>query len=292
MTSVSGPELVIAACRAGVIGAFPTHNAPSSAALDDWLDQISADLTPGCAPMAANLVVHRTNGRLDSDLISLCRHNVELVITSVGSPEPVVGPLHEIGAQVYADVASLGHAERALAAGVDGLILLSAGAGGQTGWANPFAFVRAVRRRYAGPLVLAGGITDGRSILAAQVLGVDFVYLGTKFIATDESMATPEYQAALVRSTMDDVRLSSRVGGIPANLLADWLTAACQSGDDDDARNPAFDQDQLLANRTAWSAGHSVSGVSAITPVPDLVSALVKEYGEARDQPLELAIND
>lgn len=292
MTAVSGPELVVAACRAGVIGAFPTHNAPSSAALDDWLDQITADLTPDCAPVAANLVVHRTNRRLASDLDCLRRHNVELVITSVGSPEPVVGPLHDIGAQVYADVASLGHAERALAAGVDGLVLLTAGAGGQTGWANPFAFVRAVRSRYAGPLVLAGGITDGRSILAAQVLGVDLAYLGTRFIATEESMAEPEYRAALVRSTMDDVRLSSRVGGIPANLLADWLTAACQPDPGDDPRDPAFDQDQLLANRTAWSAGHSVGGVSAITPVADLVTTLVAEYRDARRQSTELAISD
>ncbi|WP_431233051.1 NAD(P)H-dependent flavin oxidoreductase [Mycolicibacterium psychrotolerans] len=291
MTAVSGPELVVAACRAGVIGAFPTHNAPSREALDDWLDQIDSRLTPDCAPVAANLVVHRTNQRLGSDLDCLRRHNVELVITSVGSPEPVVGPLHDAGIQVYADVASLGHAERALAAGVDGLVLLTAGAGGQTGWANPFAFVRAVRARYAGPLILAGGITDGRSILAARILGVDLVYLGTRFIATEESMAGPDYRASVVSSTMDDVRLSNRVGGIPANLLADWLANAQQAGETQDSPDAAFDQNQLLANRTAWSAGHSVCGVTAVTPVAELVDTLITEYAHARREPWELVIN-
>jgi nitronate monooxygenase len=162
MTAVSGPELVIAACRMGVIGAFPTHNAPSTEVLDDWLDRFTTELTPTSAPVAANLVVHRSNRRLIADVECLQRHGVELVITSVGSPDHVVGPLHDMGAQVYADVASVGHARRALAAGVDGLVLLTAGAGGQTGWANPFAFLRAVREHFAGPLVLAGGITDGR----------------------------------------------------------------------------------------------------------------------------------
>lgn len=284
MTAVSGPDLVIAACQSGVIGAFPTHNAPSSAALDEWLDRMGGELRPGSAPVAANLVVHRTNRRLASDLECLTRHHVELVITSVGSPEPVVGPLHESGAQVYADVASLGHAERALAAGVDGLVLLTAGAGGQTGWANPFAFVRAVRAQYSGPLVLAGGITDGRSIVAAQALGVDLVYLGTRFIATEESMAEDDYRAAVVAASMDDVRLSNRVGGIPASLLAAWLTTVEEAEAAGHAPNPGFDQNQLLANRAAWSAGHSVSGVRAVTPVAELVAMLVEQYEQAYRQ--------
>lgn len=145
MTAVSGPELVAAACWAGVIGAFPTHNAPSAQGLDEWLARINAELDESAAPVAANLVVHRSNPRLDSDVDALVRHRVPLVITSVGRPDPVLAPLHAAGCLVFADVASLRHAERAVHAGVDGLVLLSAGAGGQTGTANPFGFVRAVR---------------------------------------------------------------------------------------------------------------------------------------------------
>jgi nitronate monooxygenase len=242
--------------------------------------------------VAANLVVHRTNPRLSADVEILRRHHVELVITSVGSPGPVVGPLHDSGARVYADIASLGQAQRALAAGVDGLILLTAGAGGQTGWANPFAFVRAVREFYAGPVVLAGGITDGRSILAAEVLGADLVYLGTRFIATHESMAEPAYRDALVPATLDDVRLSTRVGGIPASLLADWLEKVAQDEPAESAPNAGFDQDRLLANSTAWSAGHSVSGVSAVTSAAGLIATLLGEYTAARRDSVDLVTND
>jgi nitronate monooxygenase len=280
MTGVSGPDLVIAACRSGVIGAFPTHNAPSVAMLDDWLRRMSDEISVADAPVAPNLVVHRSNSRRDADLDCLLRHGVELVITSVGSPAPVIGPLHAAGAKVYADVASLGHAWRALDAGADGLVLLTAGAGGQTGWANPFAFVRAVRQRFDGPVVLAGGISDGQAIFAAEALGVDLAYLGTRFIATHESSADPDYRQALISATLDDVRLSSAVGGIPASLLTCWLDQAeTTAGSDADT---GFAQDRLLANRDAWSAGHSVSGVHEVVGVGELVATLADEYRAAR----------
>jgi len=279
MTSVSGPDLVIEACRHGVIGAFPTHNAATVDELDHWLHRMSDELTPACAPVAPNLVVHRSNRRRDVDLQCLIGHRVELVITSVGSPEPVIDPLHEVGCRVFADVSSLAHAMRALDAGADGLVLLTAGAGGQTGWANPFAFVRAVRARYDGPIVLAGGVGDGQSMLAAQVLGADFAYLGTRFIATHESMAGDDYRSALVAATLDDVQLSTQVGGIPASLLSSWL--ASNRGSDDSAWS-GFEQDRLIRNRTAWSAGHSVSGVHGITSVAELVGAIGEQYDAAR----------
>nr|WP_234825541.1 nitronate monooxygenase [Mycolicibacter senuensis] len=278
MTSVSGPDLVIEASRNGVIGAFPTHNAATVEQLDAWLHRMARELPPTAAPVAPNLVVHRSNRRRDRDLDLLIRHRAELVITSVGSPAPVVGPLHDIGCQVYADVSSLAHAERALEAGVDGLVLLTAGAGGQTGWANPFAFVRAVRDFFDGPITLAGGISDGQSVLAAEVLGVDLAYLGTRFIATDESMADDGYRAALVSSTLDDVTLSSRVGGIPASLLRSWLDV---HNDADPGEPGGFEQDRLIRNRTAWSAGHSVSGVHAIAPVAEVVRTVAEQYAEA-----------
>lgn len=293
MTAVSGPELVIAACSAGIIGAFPTHNARTTDALDHWMRRIRSDLAEcdaPAAPVAPNLVVHRSNARLEADLDCLVGHGVELVITSVGSPAPVIEKLHGAGAQVYADVAGLHHAWRALDAGADGLILLTAGAGGQTGWANPFAFVRAVREQYDGPLVLAGGISDGVAILAAQILGVDLSYLGTRFIATTQSSASVDYRQALVDSTLDDVRLSDRVGGIPASLLTCWLDAHQEN--DPTPGSGGFTQDRLLDNRTAWSAGHSVSGVHAVVDVATLVADLAQQYRAARTTFFELVTND
>ena len=171
MFLVSGVELVVAACRNGVIGSFPTVNCRSPEQLDEWLGEIERRLRrhsdasgKPAAPICANLIVHRSNARLEQDLQVLLRHKPEMVITSVGSPAPVLAPLHDAGALVFADVASIRHAERAVAAGADGLVLLTAGAGGQTGWLNPFVFVRAVRAFFDGPLVLAGGIGDGHAL--------------------------------------------------------------------------------------------------------------------------------
>lgn len=190
----------------------------------------------------------------------------------------MVDRLHGIGAQLYADVASLRHAWAALDAGADGLVLLTAGAGGQTGWANPLAFLSAVRERFDGPLVLAGGIADGRSILAAQAAGADLAYVGTRFIATSKSRASDEYRRAVVDSTLDDVKLSDRVGGIPASLLSAWLDRQA----DPEGASDGFAQDRLLSNGDAWSAGHSVSGVHGVTTVEELVAELAGQYQAAR----------
>ncbi|RHW28510.1 nitronate monooxygenase [Nocardioides immobilis] len=286
MTGVSGPELVVAACRSGVIGSFPTHNASTVDELDTWLGQMSDELSHGpAAPVAPNLVVHPTNERLASDLDRLVAHHVELVITSVGSPAAVMDRLHGAGCAVYADVATLRQAEKAIAVGVDGLVLLTAGAGGQTGQANPFAFVRAVRDIFDGTIVAAGGISDGRSVLAAEVLGADLSYMGTHFIATRESLASAAYREALVRSTMDDVRLSSEVGGLPASLLAEWL----EQRSDEAVVAGDFQQDRLTASPAVWSAGHSVSAVRDIPDVRTLVDRLAKQYAAARDD-LRLAL--
>ena len=201
MFRVSGPDLVIAACRAGVIGAFPAANCRSVKELDAWLSRITSALTPQDAPFCPNLIIRHE--ALAEQLAVLLRHRVEMVITSVGSPAEVVAPLHRAGCQVFADVASLRHAHKALEAGADGLVLLSAGAGGQTGWVNGFAFVRAVRTFFDGPLVLAGGMSDGHAVWAAQALGCDLAYMGTRFIATQESLAEPDYKQMLVASELD-----------------------------------------------------------------------------------------
>ena len=280
MTGVSGPHLVVAACRNGVIGSFPTHNAATVDDLGGWLSDMASALGPGAAPIAPNLVVHPTNARLDRDLEVLVEHGIELVITSVGSPAPVMERLHAAGCRVYADVATMRQAEKAIAVGVDGLVLLSAGAGGQTGQANPFAFVRAVRDRFDGTLVLAGGISDGTALYAAEVLGADLSYMGTRFIATQESLASSDYRDALVSASMDDVKLSDEVGGLPASLLGGWLEQrraskqAVSAGD--------FRTDRLVADPSVWSAGHSVSGVTDVPDVDTLVARIRREYDDAR----------
>ncbi|WP_166350804.1 NAD(P)H-dependent flavin oxidoreductase [Phytoactinopolyspora limicola] len=278
MTGVSGPALVIEACRSGVIGSFPTHNAATLDELDRWLGGVAESLAGvRAAPVAPNLVVHRTNHRLAAEVECLTRHNVELVITSVGSPAQVVAPLHEAGSLVFADVASLRHIDRAAEAGVDGLVLLTAGAGGQTGSANPLAFVRAARQRFDGVLVLAGGISDGASVLAARALGADLAYMGTKFIATTESLARPAYRAALVGASLDDVAETSVLSGLPANFLRTWLEREAREG----AGDGGFSYRSLSDGRDVWAAGHSVSGVDRIRSVADLVERTDHEYRAA-----------
>jgi nitronate monooxygenase len=301
MLHVSGPELVVATCSAGVIGAFPTANARSTAELDEWLCAIEEALEEAAtgtagpiAPYAPNLIVRRP--RTGDDLEVLARHRVELVITSVGSPARLIGPLHEAGTLVLSDVATLRHAHRAVEAGVDGLVLLTAGAGGQTGWMNPFAFVRAVRQFFAGPLVLAGGIGDGRSLLAAQVLGADLGYLGTAFIATAESMAAPEYKRMLVHSSLDDIVLTKAFTGLPTSILAPALRAAgIEPTELDESITPAMAAERYgAAGRDGpkrwtdlWSAGHSVSSVRDVPLARDLVLRLAREYEEARARLLQ-----
>ena len=297
MFLVSGVDLVVAACRNGVIGSFPTVNCRSPEQLDGWLGDMLAllrraadDTGRAAAPICPNLIVHRSNARLEQDLQVLLRHAPEIVITSVGSPAPVLAPLHDAGALVFADVASIRHAERAAAAGADGLVLLTAGAGGQTGWLNPFAFVRAVRKFFAGPLVLAGGISDGHALRAAQALGCDLAYMGTKFIATRESMADAGYKEMLVASSADDILLTRAFTGLQTNMLRPSIEAA---GLDPDAlpERGAIDigKDIDVGAREArpkrwrdvWSGGHSVSGVTAVLPVADLVAETVREYRAA-----------
>jgi nitronate monooxygenase len=297
MFLVSGVDLVVAACRNGVIGSFPTVNCRSVDQLDDWLGDIEDQLRchadasgKPCAPICPNLIVHRSNARLEQDLAVLLRHKPEIVITSVGSPAPVLKPLHDAGALVLADVASIRHAERAVAAGADGLVLLTAGAGGQTGWLNPFVFVRAVRAFFNGPIVLAGGVSDGHALRAAEALGCDLAYMGTKFIATKESMADPRYKDMLVSSSADDILLTTAFTGLQTNMLRPSITAAGLDPDDLPARG-AIDigkdidigarEDRPKRWRDIWSAGHSTSGVSAVLPVDELVARTVAEYREA-----------
>jgi nitronate monooxygenase len=293
MFRVSGPDLVIAACRDGVIGSFPTANVRSVEELDHWLSRIEGALAATdrpAAPFCANLIIRQT--RLKEDLACLVRHKVELVITSVGSPEVAVGPLHDIGALVFADIASVRHAEKALAAGADGLILLTAGAGGQTGWANGFSFVRAVRALFDGPIVLAGGVSDGHALWATEALGADLAYMGTKFIATRESMAAEGYKEMLVASKLDDVLLTKAFTGLETNILRPSVVAAGLDPANLPTNMAAERANELYGGGSGnkgpkrwtdiWSAGHSVSGVEGIVSVTELIATVRAEYDEAR----------
>jgi nitronate monooxygenase len=288
MLRVSGVELVKACCANGVIGAFPTSNCRTIEELEQWMAAFRAALSPRDAPICPNLIMR--SARLFEDLDCLLRHGVELVITSVGSPQPVIGPLHEAGCLVFADVASVRHARKAAADGADGLILLSAGAGGQTGWANGFAFARAVRAFFDGPICMAGGVSDGASLLAAEALGCDFAYMGTGFIATHESLAQAEYKAMLVDADLDDVLLTKAFTGLETNMLRPSILAA---GLDPAALPERVSVEQANAAhgsggagparwRDVWSAGHSVSGVRSIASAAEVIAKVAEDYGAAR----------
>jgi len=301
MLRVSGPDLVVAACINGVIGAFPVANSRTLEQLDEWLVQIKSRLEVAraeapsrlVAPFCPNLIIRHAQVR--EALACLVRHRVEMVITSVGAPELAVGPLHDIGCLVFADVATLRHAQKAIAAGVDGLILLTAGAGGQTGWMNAFAFTRAVREMFDGPLVMAGGISDGRVLWTAEVLGCDLAYMGTKFIATHESMAEPEYKQMLVQSSMDDVMLTRAFTGLDTNMLRPSIVAAGLDPANLPERVTIEAASQMHGSgangprrwKDVWSAGHSISGVTGVVNAAELIEQTAREYQAAKRTTLE-----
>lgn len=284
MTGVSGLELVSASIRAGIGGSFPAHNAGTSKLFDEWLTVLGALGATG--PIIPNLIVHRSSTRRDDDLAVVVSHRVPAVITSVGSPVDVVAPLREAGVLVLADVATVQHARRAIELGVDGLMLLTAGAGGQTGWANPFAFTRAVRAEWDGLVVLAGGIVDGQSIAAARLLGADLVAMGTRFIATEESSGGTPYADAVVAASMDDIELRSDLTGLPTNMIrsphehvardaslpydADLLE---QGGSIDDARDAP----------RIYSAGHGAGAITTTLAIERLVARLEAELAAAME---------
>jgi nitronate monooxygenase len=281
------------------VGSFPTANCRTVDELDVWLAGMADDAKRAAdtegrapAPWCPNLIVHRSNPRVPEDLAAVLRHKAEIVITSVGSPEPVMKPLKDAGCLVLADVASVRHAEKAVAAGVDGLVLLTAGAGGQTGWANPFAFARAVRSFWDGIVVMAGGMADGHAVAAAQALGCDLAYMGTKFIATRESLAKDAYKQMLVSSRLDDVLLTRAFTGLETNMLRPSIAAAGLDPDNLPVRGKidiskdinAAERERPDAKRwkDIWSAGHSVSGVADVPTVAELVRRTAAEYDSAR----------
>jgi nitronate monooxygenase len=292
MFLVSGPGLVLAACRAGVIGSFPAPNARTSEILDDWMGQISAGVAsaraaePGrrIAPWAANIVVHRTYSRMQADLDLVVKHRAPIVITALGSPAAVVEAVHSYGGLVLADVNSLIYAAKAAKAGVDGLILVCAGAGGHTGMLTGFAFIDAVRAFWDGIVVLAGGVASGRAIRAAQTLGADLAYIGTRFIATHESLASDDYRQMLVESTAEDLICTNAFTGVYANMLRPSIRRA---GLDPDSLKPKDQidfgdpQSKTKPWKDIWAAGQGLGAIRQIQPVAELVAELRREYIQA-----------
>lgn len=287
MFLVSNPELVVACCRAGVVGSFPALNLRTTEDLDAWLTTITDQLAPDDAPYAVNLIVHSSNGRIRDDLAVLARHQVPIVITSLGAAAEVVEAVHSWGGIVLHDVTNAHHARKAADAGVDGLILVSAGAGGHAGDTNPFALVASIRPWFDGLVLLAGSLSSGADVAAARAMGADLAYVGTRFIATAEAGASDTYKDMLVEAQPRDIVYTPSVSTIPANFLRASLAAA---GLDPDAPAGPVDlghvtnptESDAKAWRDIWSAGHGVAAISDVPPVAELVDRMAAEYDEAR----------
>ena len=293
---VSNPRLVIEQCKAGIIGAFPALNARPGPVLEDWLKQITEELSAyqqahperKVAPYAVNQIVHASNDRLMHDVELCAKYRVPVQITSLRAPDEVVQSAHSYGGLVFHDVTNVKHAKRALQAGVDGLILVCAGAGGHAGSLSPFALVAEVREFYDGPLILSGAIASGSAILATQAMGADFAYMGTRFIATQESNATAEYKNALVDSSAEDIVYTNLFTGVHGNYLRSSIVAA---GLDPDAL-PVADKTKMnfgsggnqktKAWRDIWGSGQGVADIHDVPTVAALVDRLEAEYRAAR----------
>lgn len=293
MFLISGPEMVLAACQAGIVGAFPTPNARTIEVLDDWMRQITDGLALArlknpqavIGPWCANLVTHSSNARLAQDLECIARYQPPIVVTALGSPKPAIEVVHGYGGLVVADVVNLGLARKAVAAGADGLACVCAGAGGHTGFLSPFAFVSAVREFFKGYVIVGGGISDGWGVAGAVTSGADLVYMGTRFIPTTESMAPPAYKQMVVDSTVDDLVVSASVTGTAAS----WLKKSLRDNGLDPDNMPAapersYDSSKSFAGKKwldVWAAGQGLETIKAVEPVAAVVDQLDQEYGQA-----------
>jgi len=293
MFIVSNPDLVIAQCESGVIGSFPALNARPAEALETWILQIQTALEQirhaqpqrKVAPFAVNQIIHHSNDRLEHDLEVCVRLRVPIIITSLRAPTDVVKGIHAYGGVVFHDVISIRHAEKALEAGVDGLILVCAGAGGHAGMLSPFALVREVRRFFDGPIALSGSITDGAAVLAAEAVGADFAYVGTRFIATREANAVDGYKQMILDSAAADVIYTPFFSGVHGNYLK--RSIALQGLDPEnlpiaDKSSMNFAGTRVKAWKDIWGAGQGVGNIHDVPPARELVERLCAEYAQAK----------
>ena len=288
MFLISNPQLVLACCRNGVVGSFPALNQRDSSGFKAWLEEIEAGLAllDNPAPYAVNLIVHNSNERLEADLAICIEHKVPIVITSLGAVKEVVDAIHGYGGLVFHDVTTRRHAEKAAQAGVDGLIAVAAGAGGHAGTWSPFALVAEIRQFFDKTVLLAGCINHGREILAAQVVGADLAYLGTRFIGTTESHAPDAYKEMLLASRAADIIHTPAVSGVPASFMrkslenAGFDMAALNSkGETGNKLKPL--SDEAKAWKTVWSAGQGVGEINDLPSTDQLIARLDEQYRQA-----------
>jgi nitronate monooxygenase len=285
MFLVSGPELVTSACHAGLIGSFPTQNARTLEDLIGWLEQIRAGLEGARnRRWAASMIVHKTYERFDAELELMQEYRPDMVVTALGSPSRVIDEVHSYGGAVLADVMSVEHARKAAAAGADGLVLVCHGAGGHTGRLSPFAFVDEVRSFYDGTLVVGGAISTGRGVRAAEVLGADLVYMGTRFIACPESMVNEHYRELLVRADVTGVTATDAVTGVLCNWLSESL-AECGYDERSLTVSGAIDFSDVHGEHKPWKdifgAGQGVGAIDRAAPMAEVAAEIVADYDEA-----------
>lgn len=292
---IANPELVIAQCKGGIVGAFPALNARPQPLLDDWLHRIKDELAaydeanPGApsAPYAVNQIVHKTNERLEADVAACVKHKVPIVITSLGARPEVNEAIHSYGGIVLHDVINITFAKKALEKGADGLIAVAAGAGGHAGGLSPMAFVGELREFFNGPLLLSGAIATGRGILAAQAMGADLAYMGSAFIATTEANASDAYKQMIVDSSAGDVVYTNLFTGVLGNYLKGSIVSAGLDPDDLPESDPSKmnfsgGSSKAKAWKDIWGAGQGVGAVHDIVPTADLIARLKRDYDEAK----------
>lgn len=292
MFLVSSPDMVLESCKNGIIGTFPLLNARTSDLLENWMKHISDELSKAreedpsakIAPWGVNLIVHRTNKRFEEDLELIKKYEPPVVITSLGNPSDVAKIVHGYGGLVFSDVISLDHARKAAKTGIDGLILVCSGAGGHGGTLNPFAFLKAVKEFWDGMTILAGAISTGEEILAAKILGADLVYMGTRFIATQESSASEDYRQMLIDSTLEDLVYTDAISGIKGNYLLPSLQKAgfdVENLKQKDSIDLSFSESKAKAWKDIWSAGQGVGSVKKVATIQEVVDDLKAEYKKA-----------
>ncbi len=296
MFIVSNPELVIAQCQAGIVGSFPALNARPQTALEEWIVQIKTSLAEYAAahpdekvaPFAVNQIVHASNTRLQEDLETCVKHEVPIIITSLRPPADVVAAVHSYGGLVFHDVISMRHARKAIEQGVDGLIAVTAGAGGHAGPLSPFALVKEIRKEFDGAIILSGSMSSGGDILAAQAMGADLAYFGTRFIATAEANAIGEYKDMVVKSSAADIVYTPYFTGVPGSYLRGSIERAGLDPENlnvTDAKHMDFgkrDESDAKAWKDIWGAGQGVGNIDAVLPARDLVLRLEQEYRDCR----------
>lgn len=299
MFLISGPKLVVECCKNGIVGTFPALNQRTSEGFEEWLVQIKSELEQfeketgkKPAPFGVNLIVHPTNPRLEADVKLCMKHKVPLVITSLGAVSQVVDAIHSYGGLVFHDIIKKRHAEKAAEAGVDGLILVSAGAGGHAGNINPMSLVTEVKKFFDKTIILSGCISTGRDIATAMQMGADLAYMGTRFINTEESQATDEYRNMIMEAGASDVVYTAAISGVHANFLAASLKAAGIS-EEDLKKDTKIDFGKELdteakAWKTIWSAGQGVTAIDNVLPVSSLVANLKSEFRKAIEEQAKL----